>query len=63
MANHTAIYNWKREKNALKKRVKKKRDVAVAAVKDVVLWYPSAYVDYNGNLDDTPPDPFNGKLK
>jgi len=48
-----------KEKKRLKKREdkKKKREARKLEAKENPKGIPIAYVDYNGNLTDTPPDP------
>ncbi len=64
MAKSQQTYNKKeKEKKRLKKREdKKKKKEARKAEKEVGAGIPFAYVDHNGNLSDTPPDP-NMKVK
>ncbi len=59
MAKSQQTYNKKeKEKKRLKKREdKKKKMEARKADKETGGGIPFAYVDHNGNLSDTPPDP------
>lgn len=49
----------KEKKRAKKREEKQKKKEARKANKDSGEGIPFAYVDYNGNLVDTPPDPSN----
>lgn len=65
MAKSQVTFNKiEKEKKRLKKREdkQKKKDVRKAEAKENPQGIQFAYVDYNGNLTDTPPDP-NLKVK
>jgi len=60
MAKSQQTFNKsEKEKKRLKKREdkQKKKEARKAAAKESGGGIPFAYVDYNGNLTDTPPDP------